>query len=208
VQVKEKFRAAMAERLAAEPGVETVAVAWRAPFFDGLSTIPATPTGNTNRVRVGYTFVSPEYFEEFRIPVNRGRNFSIDEADVEAPVAIISEAAARRFWPNQDAIGRTIRIEPDSEDPRWLPGGGGMTSSKLPRYHVIRVIGLAGNVRSGFATADAPDSPCLYFPTSARAAGESSLLIRVKGDAAVARRGLEMSLEKAAPGAVDEIIPV
>ena len=199
VQVKEKFRAAMAERLATEPGVETVAVAWRAPFFDGLGTIPVTPTGDTNRVQAGYTFVSPEYFEEFRIPLIRGRNFSFDEADAEAPVAIISEAAARRFWPNQDAIGRAIRIEPDSEDPR---------SSKLPRYHVIRVIGLAGNVTSGFAASDAPTSPCLYFPTSARFAGESSLLIRVKGDASAARRGLDISLEKSAPGAVDEIIPV
>ena len=73
---------------------------------------------------------------------------------------------------------------------------------------MIRVIGLVSNVRSGSLISDAPDSPCLYFPTNARAAGESSLLVRVKGDASVAKRGLEIALEKSAPGAVDEIIPV
>jgi len=70
--VKEKFRATVAERLATEPVVETVAVAWRAPFFDGLSTIPVTPAPDTDRVRAGYTFVSSEYFQNFRIPLSVG----------------------------------------------------------------------------------------------------------------------------------------
>ncbi len=190
VQVQPKFRTQVLERLALEPAVETVGAAWRVPFLDGLCPVGITPSGQTNPILAGTSTVSPEYFSVFHISLVRGRNFTDEEAGVRAPAVIISEATAQRFWPKQDALGQTLRIELDPDDPRCKE-----TSS----YPTVRVIGIARNVSSGMASADAPNAPCLYFPLRARSAGETSLLIRVKGDAEVARRNLDRMLAKRPP---------
>jgi hypothetical protein len=122
-----------------------------------------------------------------------------EEADARSPAVIISEATAQRFWPKPDALGQTLRLELDPDDPRCKE-----TSS----YQTARVIGIARNVSSGMASADAPNASCLYFPMRARSAGTTSLLIRVKGDAEVARRNLDRMLAQAAPGAIDTMVPM
>jgi putative ABC transport system permease protein len=51
-----------------------------------------------------------EYFRVFDIPIRRGRGFvDADREDAE-PVAVVSEAVARRFWPNENPVGRRIRF--------------------------------------------------------------------------------------------------
>ena len=66
--------------------------------------------------------VDPGFFEASGIEVVRGRNFSdADRADSQ-PVAIVSEAMARRFWPDGDAVGRLVRRRGDG-DPPWLVVG-------------------------------------------------------------------------------------
>ena len=45
-----------------------------------------------------------------RIPVLRGRNFTDVDREDTAQVAIISESMARKFWPNEDPIGRRVRV--------------------------------------------------------------------------------------------------
>ena len=56
-------------------------------------------------VEVGGT----EYFRTFGIPLLRGRGFSDADREDGAPVAVISESLARRYWPNEDPIGQRIR---------------------------------------------------------------------------------------------------
>ena len=46
-----------------------------------------------------------------RIPIVRGRNFTRSETRTGAPVAIMTESTARLFWPNQDPIGKIVRLE-------------------------------------------------------------------------------------------------
>ena len=55
--------------------------------------------------------VSPEYFGVLGIPLLRGRNFGQAEAEAEAAVAIVSQATAQKFWPNGDAIGKSIMVD-------------------------------------------------------------------------------------------------
>jgi predicted permease len=198
VELSQALQSKIAEHLAAEPWVESIATTWHAPLAGSLSGITIAPGSAPTLIRAAYNFVSPEYFGVFRIPVVRGRNFTADEAASEAPVAIISEAAARALWPNQDSLGQTIRIEAEPRSSR---------RNKIPGFRSARVIGVAPDVISGVIF-EGPDPALLYFPTSSRGTMNGSLLLGVKGDPEIARRTLDSLLERVAPGALQRVTPV
>lgn len=139
-----------------------------------------------------YNSVSPEYFGVFEIPILRGRNFTGEEADSDAPVAILSQATARQLWPNGDALGQSLRLTPDPP----------YTRSRM-RYPAVRVIALAKDVTSG-SIGNGVDKTLVYFPTNRRAP-RSSLLVRVHGDPEAARRRLDADLTGMDPTAVGQI---
>ena len=98
-------------RLRTLPGVVSVAQAFSVPLgvmsaFDSLyiEGHPIEPSQQSPSVQ--YNMVTPGYFDTLRIPVHRGRAFT-DADDEKSPgVAIINQAMARQFWPDQDAIGK------------------------------------------------------------------------------------------------------
>jgi predicted permease len=186
------------DRLNQEPWIESAGTAWRAPLFGPLRTIPVAPGSRTDFMQAGYNLVSPQYFEMFRIPLVRGRNFTVAESHSEAPVAIVSEATAARLWPGQDALGQSLRIEPDAKAD---------AGKKLPGFHVARVIGIARDVISGWV-GDGIDSTCIYFPTAPGAATSEALLVRVKGEPEVARRALDEAIASVSTGAASEVVPM
>jgi predicted permease len=180
--------------LRADPTAETIAAAWQAPFNGPLWSLPVAPAGHAEHVWAGYTFVSPEYFGVFQIPLVRGRLFTAQEASGGAPVVVISQATARRLWPGQDPLGETLRLDRDSR----------LAGRRVPAYASVRVIGIARDAINS-SISDGIDSTCLYFPTSAFAAGNGSLLVRVKGNTEAARRHFDTLLATATPGTVDQI---
>jgi predicted permease len=54
--------------------------------------------------------ISPDYFRALRVPLLEGRFFTDDDRDTAAPVAIINQAAARRYFPGESPIGKTVRF--------------------------------------------------------------------------------------------------
>jgi len=66
--------------------------------------------------------VDPGFFEAVGMEIVRGRNFNDADRPDSRPVAIVSEAMARRFWPDGDAVGRLVRRRDDG-DPAWLVVG-------------------------------------------------------------------------------------
>ncbi|MGD1080503.1 MAG: ABC transporter permease [Candidatus Sulfotelmatobacter sp.] len=101
------------ERLKAVPGVQTIAVASRVPM--GLSSVrdQILPYADGPHVQtptyVGSNSVSPSYFEAMRIPLLRGRSFEAQDRDGAPPVVIVNDVLARRFWPNQEPLGKRIQ---------------------------------------------------------------------------------------------------
>ena len=75
--------------------------------------------------------VSPGYFRAMGIPLERGRSFDEHDTLKSAPVAMVDESFARRFWPNQNPIGKRISFadNPKAEDD-WMT-----------------VVGVAGSIR-------------------------------------------------------------
>jgi putative ABC transport system permease protein len=101
------------EQISALPGVQAAAAASRVPFLEADQTVPFSigerpPLTEADRPVSNHFVVSPDYFRTMAIPLLRGRAFdSRDSVDAPA-VAIISESIARRFFPGDDPIGKTI----------------------------------------------------------------------------------------------------
>jgi predicted permease len=102
------------ERLAALPGVTAVGLASRLPLGAGVQVTGVTidgvqPPAGQDEIGVDDTSVSGEYFEVMGVPILRGRNFGPEDGPGSPRVLIVSEAAAERFWPGQDPIGKTVQ---------------------------------------------------------------------------------------------------
>jgi putative ABC transport system permease protein len=91
----------------------------------------------------GYGVTCPNYFVTMGIPVLEGREFSHADTLTSPSVIIINETMARRFWPNENPIGRAIRLG-DPSGPR------------------LTVIGVVGDVH--YLGLDAPVRPQFFRP--------------------------------------------
>ena len=67
---------------------------------------------------VGTYYVSPSYFKTMRIPLVRGRGFTTADRQGAPKVVVVSETAARRFWPGEDPLGRLIGVSDGKFDDR------------------------------------------------------------------------------------------
>ncbi|MGE3274860.1 MAG: ABC transporter permease [Vicinamibacterales bacterium] len=85
--------------------------------------------GASGAPTVVQSWVTPGYLEALGVPLVRGRGFDPSDRVGSVPVAIVNEAAAERFWPGQDAVGRRIRW---SDATPW-----------------VQVVGVVGNIREG-----------------------------------------------------------
>ena len=177
--------------LHSRPDVRLLAVATDPPFGRRFPTISAADTtGRTHDL--AYDFVSASYFALFDVPIVRGRPFTDVEERDNAPVAIVSEGTARAFWPQQDPIGQSIRLESDT-----------VSRPMLAARRIARVIGVVPNVALG-TVIDPFDSPIVYYPTALTTSG-TSLLMRVAAPTEVTMHRLDAALARTVPGSVEEI---
>ena len=111
------FTQEMVDRLRALPDIQSVTVASGAP--GGVEVrretvdVPAERGGASSSGRtfaVDWTIVAPGYFSTLRTPLVAGRDFTAADRTGSQNVAIVSEAAARQFWPGQDALGKRLLV--------------------------------------------------------------------------------------------------
>ena len=101
------LHAQMKGRLAALPGVDGVAEARNVPLGDEHWETAAQVPGEANH-QVSYNRVSPTFFAMMGIPIVRGRDFTDGDVQSSARVVIVTEAAAREFWPGEDPLGKSL----------------------------------------------------------------------------------------------------
>jgi predicted permease len=122
----EQFFHRLRERLASLPGVEAVAIASHLPLGYTISTAPVYVEGADYAPDaapvVDITTISSGYFEALRIPLIRGRDFGWQDNRSAPPAVILSEAAARRFWPGENPIGKRLRLHGANHPPRTVVG--------------------------------------------------------------------------------------
>jgi predicted permease len=108
------------------PGVEETAVGDRAalPLGHGqndLNMFPLIREGHADQSSqpplIDTSFVSPEYFHLLGMTLVRGRLFVDQDLEDTPSIAVINQAAARTYWPNQDPVGKRVRLR--AEKPDW-----------------------------------------------------------------------------------------
>jgi putative ABC transport system permease protein len=175
-------------RIQAEPGLENVALAVPTPLADGfinlkVDIVGRPPLSAAESRTADYVAVSANYFRMLRIPLLEGRTF--DEQDVfSAPrVAVISRALARRYFPDEDPLGKQLvfGFPPDGEAPR-------------------EIIGIVGDVRDADLGSD--PGPMMYVPYSQAPFPGSDVIVKSTFDAgtvAAAIRRVTFSIDKDLP---------
>ena len=102
------------ERLKAIPGVEDATFTCCLPLagqFGLPFTIVGRPVQNQRDTPgAGWMSTTPGYYNTFRIPILRGRDFTDQDTASSTPVVLINQALAKRFWPNQNPVGQQIVI--------------------------------------------------------------------------------------------------
>jgi putative ABC transport system permease protein len=154
------------ERLARLPETDSVGATNVSPF---------TGEGTANRFRLEGEFFSAEYrsaawravtpgfFATLGVPLKRGRLFTDRDAAGSLEVVILSESMARKFWPNQDPIGKRLL---------WGRSGNPKT-----------IVGIVGDLRD--LAVDTPPAPTMFRPYAQLSDAPMTLVIRTKSNTPV-----------------------
>jgi predicted permease len=155
-------------RVRALPGVERAANALVAPLGGsresrGVQIDGYTQPDGSRTISIANDVVSPGYFETMGIPILRGRSFRREDAVPDAaPVAVVNETMAQRFWPRGDALGRSVQL------------------AGTPIR--MEVVGVARDI--AYYALGEPPRPYLYMPAGRTPLSSTTLHVRATGDPA------------------------
>jgi putative ABC transport system permease protein len=155
------------QRIEKAPGVISAATVNLPPFgsnSDRVFTIAGQPEPSPDAIPdANYRVISPEYFRTLEIPLVRGRVFTEQDAAGAPRVVIINEALAHRYCPNEDPIGKQIKLGRYVED---------------NPLHTI--VGIVGNIKH--RGLDSEFEPEFYYPYPQTPVPFSAIVARTQGD--------------------------
>jgi putative ABC transport system permease protein len=140
-------------KLRALPGVRSASAVLGLPltgvnFIISFDIAERPPLPPADRPAMLVRVATPDYFPAVGIPVKRGRGFTEDDKDGTPRVVLITESAARQYFPGEDPLGKTITLG-------WRRGAG------KPRAGG-KVVGIVGDVKD--AGLNEPTPPQIYLP--------------------------------------------
>ena len=179
-----EFYRRLVERVAALPGIQSVTLARRLPLtLSGIAFSSVAIDGYTPRpdedMHLNYETVGPNYFQTVHIPLLQGRDFDERDEQRTQGVVVISQAMAKRYWANGDALGRQLKL-----DKGWL-----------------RIIGIAKDVK--YRSLSESPQPFLYLPVLQDYRSNMILVARTSGAPEKMTRAVQ-----AAVAAIDPQMPL
>ncbi|MCU1221018.1 MAG: hypothetical protein JWN42_2215 [Candidatus Angelobacter sp.] len=174
----------LSRRVSALPGVRSAAVSAALPLIPKRIT-PVLPEGQPEVALAERPFIiieaiSPAWFKTMHVPLQAGREFT-DADNAQAPkVVIVNQALARRYWPNENPVGKHIVVG---------------------RQNASEIIGVAVDVKNRSLALDA--APQLYLPFPQLPWGNMNLLVRT-----AANPNAMVSAVRAQVAAIDSDQPV
>ena len=156
----QRFLRSVVDRLETVPGVESASMVGNGAALFGRGTrVSLREWTDSQTIDCGFIEIGPRYFETLRTPVLGGREFDQRDNTESAPVAIVSEALARRLWPTGTVIGSRLVVN----------------------QQLRQVVGVVADVP--LQTRGEPLRPYVFAPFWQNAAElDAGLLVRVKGD--------------------------
>jgi putative ABC transport system permease protein len=159
------------QRLEALPGVISAGATSTLPLGDYERSVTFSIEGRpavsrTERARTDYFAISPDYLRTLGIPLIRGRNFLSSDSAQEPSVALVNQAFVRRYFPNEDSIGKRIRLD----------------TSGLDRPDWSEIVGVVGDVKDSFD--QRKYVPQAYEPYPQKSSSVMTLVVRTGSDPA------------------------
>lgn len=184
-----QFYGSLTDSLRHLPGVTGVSAVHCPPPMgdcgDWFYSVPGRPDPPRDQVPVAlFNRADPGYFHMMGIPVRQGREFSDTDRPDGRKIAVINESLARRWWPNESAIGHQIKF------------GGPYQNGDL-----LEIVGVAADVRQ-FGLDERPEVE-IYQPWAAAQDSTAAIVIRTAGEPA-----LSMPAVRAAVAALDRNLPL
>jgi putative ABC transport system permease protein len=179
VGLREFYREAPS-RIAAIPGVVGITGVSNAPFSVGSSSSPYLLVGEgqaelvARKHEVKQRVVLDNYFAMMGIPIVDGRSFGTSDQAMSEPVAIISEAAARRDFPNVSAVGQRVKYQG-----AWR-----------------RIVGVARDTKASKLSTDV--QPSIYTPWTQRL-DLLDLVVRTTGEPATIASTVRRVIQETGP---------
>ncbi|HEX2444935.1 MAG TPA: ABC transporter permease [Vicinamibacterales bacterium] len=153
------------ERVQGLPGVRAASIAQGPPFgnqgFQRSVFLEGRDTSERDRILVQVNPVGVGYFRTLGIPIERGRDFTIDDDDTAPDVVVINQTMADRFWKGEDAIGKRFKFFGDEE--------------------FRTVVGIARDAKYNGLAED--PTPFIYQPITQAYTPAATILVRSSGDA-------------------------
>jgi MacB-like periplasmic core domain len=142
------------------------------------------PSAETAVPDVAQDQISEGYFQMMRVPLHGGRSFDARDRAGSEPVAIVNDALVRKYFPNENPIGRRVRYGTNPKDP-WLT-----------------IVGVVGNQRTmnlyqEMAWAEAPS---LYRPLQQNAPASAALVLRARSDTGNVGAAIQTVIASLDPG--------
>ncbi|HEY7232673.1 MAG TPA: ABC transporter permease [Gemmatimonadaceae bacterium] len=176
------LRRRLMERAQATPNVQSVTLQIGIPFWSTWS-MGLYVSGIDTVARLGrfdLSAVSPDYFTTMGTRILRGRGILPTDLEHSPLVMVVSQAMAKTLWPNEDAIGKCVRMSADTNPCR-------------------AVVGIAEDIKSSQLSKE-PDM-YYYLPATQFNPNQTGLFVRVRGDAAEYADAVRRALQKEMPGA-------
>lgn len=183
-----QFISRVLAEISAVPGVVSASVDGGAPVSGSASStllVVGRPIpSDDDQPPVLRHYVAPDHFKTLGIPVVAGRTFTAQDDENHPRVVIISELAAKRFWPDENPIGKRV----------WFGGGSSFNSPERSG----EIVGIVGDV--AYQRLDnEPFRPDFYTPYMQFSYGWRIYFVRTVGD--------PMSIITAIRGAVRNVAP-
>jgi putative ABC transport system permease protein len=181
------FYQQLSDKLKVLPGVQQASFAGPLPLDQYSNGANVTIEGRqqkteNERLQVMYSIVGHDYFETMNSPLTLGRGFSEHDDKDATRVVVVNQTMARRYWPNQNPIGKRLRL--GSERNPWME--------------------VVGVVQDGkYLTFGEPPTDYMFIPFWQNYDGQMTLILHTAG----APEALAASIRREVK-ALDEQLPV
>lgn len=122
--VNARFCQNLQDRIGALPGIVSVSSASALPMLGragrGFAIEGRPNTVGGDQPGAAYSVACPNLLQTLRIPIIAGRDFSFRDTVNSPGVIVINQALARRYWPNEDPLGKRIKLTGISNNAPWL----------------------------------------------------------------------------------------